>query len=277
MVRPSPGSSILSACTCALGKPASFGRLPRPALATRPPLSSTFSTSLPVRKIDLADLECFAPEPEQTKSTKSTLPQSRPPRSKPLRLSPAERAAEADRREQLHKARLATRGGLSPEKQYALKRERERVYSSNLEKRHPKEAERLLRSAKAVGAGAVLRQAGDRGQRGGVDRRGGDGRSGGAGAGGMAKPMVAGMVNSGTRTQGPRRDQVKPVVRGGAPRNVGSGGGGGPGQRRRQQKKPLKKVTLPSTIRLENLTNLLGVKLCEFVILPGLSNYSGQD
>lgn len=282
MVRPLTNGSLLNACTCALRQSTLSSTSSRPLLPARPSLASAFSTSLATR-IDLSDLDTFVPnqlnQPKQHKqsspspSSSSIRPAPRSTRAKPPPLSPAERAAELDRREALHKDRLAKRAGITPERQYALQRERERIYNSNLDKRHPKEAERLLRSAKAVGAGAVLRQRGQGlgqgqgqgqgardGQRGArYDGRGGSGGGGGRG-GDAVKGMVPGMVNLGTRVRGPRRDEVKAVVRGGAPRNSG---GGGAGQRGRRQKKELKKVTLPSTIRLENLTNLLGVKLCK--------------
>lgn len=277
MVRPLPSGSLLNACTCVLRQETSSTSTSRLIISARPTLSSSFSTSLRT-SIDLSDLDTFAPnQPKQQKPSPSTPkpPNRRTSNSstpKTLHLSPAERAAEFDRREALHKNRTARRAGISPEKQYALERERERVYNSKLDKRHPKEAERLLRSAKAVGATAVFRQGGQRdGGAGGQRGRRDEGRGGGPGGrGGEARQgMVPGMVNLGTRVQGPKRDQIQPVVRGGAPRSVGGGAGG---QRRRKQKKELKKVTLPSTIRLENLTNLLGVKLCKLSTSQSLTS-----
>lgn len=65
--------------------------------------------------------------------------------------------------------------------------------------------------------------------------------------------MVPGRVNRGTRAVGVDRSIVQPIVRGGAVKST---------RNARNKSKPMRKVVLPSTLRLENLTNLLGVKLC---------------
>lgn len=72
--------------------------------------------------------------------------------------------------------------------------------------------------------------------------------------------LHAGQYNRSLRDQGSERKIVQPVTRGGAPRNSEERRGRGMG--RPNVRREMKKVVLPSTIRLENLTNILGVKLC---------------
>lgn len=69
------------------------------------------------------------------------------------------------------------------------------------------------------------------------------------------------------------RNRIQPVVRGGAPRSTQSQGH----RRRRAQPQVMKKVTLPSAVRLENLTRILGVKLCELDTALELGAYFHQE
>ncbi|KAI5480549.1 hypothetical protein MNV49_000245 [Pseudohyphozyma bogoriensis] len=142
---------------------------------------------------------------------------------------------EGRRREDAHRRRMAFE--LTPEKLYAQEVERERISQINLNssKHGEGDRERIEKSARAVGSKAKGSRPGNFANR-------------------YEKPqMVAGAVNQSTRRDKYVREEVKPVIR----------GGGGPGarQKKRQPPKVLKKVVLPTTMRLENLTNLLGVKL----------------
>lgn len=142
-------------------------------------------------------------------------------------------------------------------KLYAMERERERILTSKADT--PEEQDRLQRRAKSIGMELSgvgrTRQPGEQ-----TGRR--NPRSGPAAAakGQDEGRMVPGRINKNTVGQSVDRNKVQPVVRGGAPKGTGA---------RRQPKRPkvLKKVTLPSTVRLENLTNILGVKLCMFRVL----------
>lgn len=122
--------------------------------------------------------------------------------------------------------------------------------------------ERLRKSARNVvpGQREPFRAAGGAGAEKPKWKRGEKDRSSAKGGVAHSSPasMVPGRVNRGTISQSVDRNIVQPVVRGGAAPRPAAGGA-----RRKQQRKELKKVTLPSTVRLENLTNLLGVKLCE--------------
>lgn len=182
------------------------------------------------------------------------------------KLGPEER-----RREDLARERLVhEQMGGSYNKLYALERERERVFAANPDKRSGRDRERLEKSARNVlprssdpfrsGGVAPASLGADRPKwkRGEKDRESGKGglSAHGRTARDAAQSMVPGRVNRNTIAASVDRNTVQPVVRGGAPR------GSGP-QRGKTRPKVLKKVTLPSTVRLENLTNLLGVNLCE--------------
>ena len=182
------------------------------------------------------------------------------------RLGPEERRREDLARERLVREQM----GGSYNKLYAMERERERLYNAHLDKRSPAERERLEKSARNVvpKTPAPFRSAGAGVETGaGLDRpkwkRGERDRQAGKGTSPFARTprdgppaMVPGRVNRNTLAESVDRNVVQPVIRGGAPRGTGQ-------QKRKARPKVLKKVTLPSTVRLENLTNLLGVKLCE--------------
>lgn len=170
---------------------------------------------------------------------------SRPPTSAPSRnpyasRSPASMGPEDLRREEVRQARLNV--GLNPAKQFAQERERERERSIRLPStRSPAPSGRMdarpddsrfASRRPGIGTGRTTDRSGIREQR-----------------------MVAGMVNRSTRQEAPVARGVQPVVRGSVVRGSPS--------RKRNTPQVLKKVALPSTMRLENLTNLLGVKLCE--------------
>lgn len=227
-----------------------------------------------------------APREDGDASSSSYERPAQPRRSNPGGLTPDRRSSsvnqvrqprhvsdrEAERRESLHRERQARTSSLNESKQYALARERQRVLKSNWEKKDDVGRRKLEMSARATGAsmggvssaGAVAREGTQakwkRGER--RDRAGGKGMSTGQKAGNtrLDQTMVPGRINRGTapRAETVDRNAVKPVVRGGLPRSGQAGG-----QRRKRQPKVLKKVTLPSTVRLENLTRILGVKLCE--------------
>lgn len=73
--------------------------------------------------------------------------------------------------------------------------------------------------------------------------------------------LVAGTYNRSLRDQGSERKIVQPIIRGGAPRKSDGVRIG-----KKKIRSEMKKVVLPSTIRLENLTNLLGVRLSELCL-----------
>lgn len=170
---------------------------------------------------------------------------ARPPPSAPSRnpyasRSPASMGPEDLRREELRQARINV--GLNPSKQFAQERERERERSMKLPSTRSSapsgrtdarpDDSRLAGRRTGAGTGRTTDRSGIREQR-----------------------MVAGMVNRSTRQEAPVVRGVQPVVRGSVTRGSPS--------RKRNTPQVLKKVALPSTLRLENLTNLLGVKLCE--------------
>ncbi|KAK4051423.1 translation initiation factor IF-2 [Microbotryomycetes sp. JL201] len=169
--------------------------------------------------------------------------------------------AEGRRREDLARERLARELGVN--KLYALERERERLRQIRIDKRDELEQQKIAKSirnvmpyrsdrvADSVASGDRDKARWKRGER---DREAGKGVSGGMRTRGEKK--VAGRVNRGTVPEADQsRHEILPVVRGGVPRSAMGK------QRRRNRPKVLKKVTLPSTIRLENLTRVLGVKL----------------
>ncbi|GJN91139.1 hypothetical protein Rhopal_004157-T1 [Rhodotorula paludigena] len=162
---------------------------------------------------------------------------------------------------------------LSQPKQYAQSRERERIASANLDKPrwHGRDGERLVRSARNLdvgdaGIGGELEDKRERSRRfkprGGGDgadglaldwRRGAGGRHGaGGGAGAGQERMVPGRVNPSMRK---KQDEKRVGLA--APPPVR------PQQPRRPKQKPkiLKKVELPSTLRLDNLVNILKERL----------------
>ncbi|SCV69981.1 BQ2448_1375 [Microbotryum intermedium] len=151
-------------------------------------------------------------------------------------------SAEERKREDRARGRLLRT--MSPDKLYALERERARLIQTKLEKRDPEERQRLLNSAKNVGATGVVRRASRLTTT--TTTSTGDNRE-----------MVPGRVNPRLFTQrNSDRHAVRPVIRGGVQPSSSS-------QRRapRGQPRALKKVTLPTTVRLENLTRILGVRL----------------
>ncbi|KAM0789199.1 hypothetical protein ACM66B_000044 [Microbotryomycetes sp. NB124-2] len=175
---------------------------------------------------------------------------------------------ENRRREDLARERMAKELGAN--KLYALERERERLRQIKIEKRDELGQEQITKSMMNVmphrvkftnsvrpsrSDGGDVSTSATRWKRGERDRESGKGVSGGTRTRG--DKMVAGRVNRGTLTESDNsRHEIRPVVRGGAPRNTNSN------QRKRTNRpRVLKKVTLPSTIRLENLTRVLGVKL----------------
>ena len=172
---------------------------------------------------------------------------------------------EEQRREDVARLRLLKE--LTPQKLYAQEREKERIRSAKPGGRAG-DGERLVKASRNVvppqerGWHAPGRENGGRDGLGGrrEQSQGGgreQGQRGGRGvygaAGGVERPMVPGRVNRGTRAVGVDRSIVQPIVRGGAVKST---------RNARNKSKPMRKVVLPSTLRLENLTNLLGVKLC---------------
>ena len=83
--------------------------------------------------------------------------------------------------------------------------------------------------------------------------------------------LIPGQFNKSLSVPGLAKKAVLPVVRGG--RVSEEGRGRGKGGRKRAE---MQKVVLPDTIRLENLTNILGVPLCPFIFSP-LSESSADD
>lgn len=145
---------------------------------------------------------------------------------------------------------------ISPNKLYAQEREKERILNSKLDKRDPTDVRRLILSAKAVMPGRREASMAEEEAR----------HSSGRGVGKLLKSatyhaknaptrLVPGTVNRGTRAAVTDRKTIQPVVRGGAAKNP---------NRPRSRPKVLRRVVLPSTVRLENLTNLLGVRLCVY-------------
>lgn len=163
-----------------------------------------------------------------------------------MRLPP-----EARRREDVARERLLRE--MTPNKLYALEREKERLLSLKLDggRREGHDVRKLVVAARAVMPGRRVPGLD-------TDR---DRHEGGRGVGKMVKAalhqvkMVPGVVNRGTRAVGVDRKTVQPVIRGGSPPKKTN--------RPRTRPKILRKVVLPSTVRVENLTNILGVKLCE--------------
>ncbi|KAK4703726.1 translation initiation factor IF-2, partial [Phenoliferia sp. Uapishka_3] len=154
--------------------------------------------------------------------------------------------SEARRREDVARERLMRE--LSPNKLYAMEREKERIVNSKLEGKDPADIAKLHWAAKTVMPGRKQASMAEDGQR----------HASGRGVGKLLKTaeyhakLVPGSVNRGTRATTVDRNVVKPVVRGGAAKNA---------NRPRARPKVLRKVVLPSTVRLENLTNILGVRL----------------
>lgn len=160
---------------------------------------------------------------------------------------------------------LARQRGLqsnSPEKLYALERERSRVYESRLENKPEMERDRLVKSARAIIRPLSNTTPVDPrkviGSR--LDRNKPNGNGGRDepwkgvnkyGLNNSDRYMTPGKVNRNTVAAPVERKGVQPVIRGGIMKS----------SNRKVRPKILKKVVLPSTIRLENLTNLLGVKL----------------
>ena len=77
----------------------------------------------------------------------------------------------------------------------------------------------------------------------------------------FAPKLIPGQFNKSLSVPGVAKKAVQPVVRGGRTNDEGRGRGTG-GKRKRAE---MQKVVLPDTIRLENLTNILGVPLCAFL------------
>lgn len=182
--------------------------------------------------------------------------------------------------------------GLSPQKIYAQNRQRERVLNLNLDKpkwtndpreRAPRKgppslrgrngpptgqrsadgfgssvpAERILRSATAIGlspneVGSELEKQRQRSSRWKPKDAANDGPK--FKGGGIGSKMVPGRVNHATR----HTDKDKPL--GGRPQAARAN----QERRRPKQAKVLKKVALPSALRLDNLCNILKMKLCAF-------------
>ncbi|GAA5900116.1 hypothetical protein JCM8208_002019 [Rhodotorula glutinis] len=236
-------------------------------LARLPSLSrASFSTSTP----------SLAPNHNPSR------PGPRPPRSRP---SPSLAASSPEPWQPHDPPRgpqpLASR--LNPQKRFASDRERERLASANLDKPRwrgdPRAAERLARSAANVAMdvgeiGARLpaqreksRRFRARGEEGGGRESGGGGgplrgeraaapRRGGGGGGAPAAPerMVPGRVN---RSLQRNRDEVRvsaPVPPPSPRQHL-------PSKRAKTKPKQLKKVVLPTTLRLDNLVNILKERL----------------
>ncbi|SGZ00354.1 BQ5605_C034g11342 [Microbotryum silenes-dioicae] len=211
---------------------------------TSPTSSLSSSTSSPSSTFSARELS--AQYPLRSNSIKHTrhdsdrpTPTLQPRVGRALRewqkLSPEERKREDRARERL----LRT---MSPEKLYALERERARLIQIKFEKRDAEERQRLLNSAKNVGATGVVRRVSQLTS---------------TSPPGNSREMVPGRVNSRLLTyRNSDRNAVPPVVRGGVHPSSSA-------QRRPARKQPraLKKVTLPTTVRLENLTRILGVRL----------------
>lgn len=75
--------------------------------------------------------------------------------------------------------------------------------------------------------------------------------------------LVAGVYNPSLRSESGLKKGIEPTVRGGLLKSLQARGRG----QGKKVVRVMKKVVLPSMIRLENLTNLLGVKLCELLSL----------
>lgn len=187
-----------------------------------------------------------------------------------------------------------TNSTLSQQKLYAQDRQRERVLNVNLEKPKwnreggrersrgsapgprrptagggmnqrnrgevPKPAERILRSAAAIGlspadVGSELEQKRDRSRRWKPKEATAPNEGPKFKGGGIGSSMVPGRVNHSLRNQ----EKEKPLG------GLGRSPVPRPGQDRRRPKqaKVLKKVALPSALRLDNLCNILKMKLCE--------------
>lgn len=159
-----------------------------------------------------------------------------------LKLEP-----EARRREDLARQRLLRE--MSPDKLYALERERERILTINIDKIDRRAAFGIVKSSRAVFP--TPRRSGNDDD---SDSRHGAGR----GVGKLLhsydrEKLVPGVVNRHTKSAPVRDVRVMPVVRGGAK----------PSLIKKTKRRPLEKVAVPTTIRLENMTNLLGVDLSE--------------
>jgi len=205
-------------------------------------------------------------------------PAPRPSRARP---DPARTAASPDPWQPHNPSRapqpLPSR--LSPQKRFAQDRERERLASANLDKPRWRgdKGERLARSAANVALGvdeigARLPVQRERSRRfrtreeGGGEGGGGGGaargeraplprRGAGAGAGVAPERMIPGRVNRSmqrTRDEPPVSNAPAPAP---PPRH-------GPSKRAKSKPKQLKKVVLPTTLRLDNLVNILQERLC---------------
>ncbi|ORY60386.1 hypothetical protein BCR35DRAFT_355244 [Leucosporidium creatinivorum] len=278
-------SSALLRCTCSLRSPSlsltrSLSTTPALSIRPRPSPNSSGDSNSPRRP-----RSWNPPKPEG--EWRSTRPPPSTPTSKSAYLSspshtslPKPRIGQAlalwqalspeeRRREDLARERIVRdEMGGSWNKLYALERERERVWNSKIDgvrrgqgQERLQGEERLRKSARNVLPGQERPFRPAAGEEKPKWRRGEKDRESGKGgrpnpSSPQAQAMVPGRVNRNTVAQSVDRNVVQPVVRGGAAQKTG-----GAGSKRKQQKKELKKVTLPSTVRLENLTNLLGVKL----------------
>ncbi|GAA5923946.1 hypothetical protein JCM3775_005555 [Rhodotorula graminis] len=223
-------------------------------------------------------------------STPSLAPPTSRPAPRPPRARPGpdpSRVASSSEPWQPHNPSRAPQplpSRLSPQKRFAQDRERERLKSANLDKPRwradPRAADRLARSAASVALdvgeiGASLPQqrersrrfrareeeaeGGDgggssRGQRAGAPRRGGGGGGGAGGAAAAPERMVPGRVN---RSLQRNRDEVR-VSNAPAPAPPPRHQ---PSKRAKSKPKQLKKVVLPTTLRLDNLVNILKERL----------------
>lgn len=205
-------------------------------------------------------------------------------------------APEGKRREDLARQKLLE--SFSIDRLYAMERERERIYNSSLDHKPLEDRKKLVNSVHAIlrvpppqkkegfegerGSGfnnskvvPAARVIGSRlpkdskGNR--IDPRvtptGGMNKNQGGNVRDIKQTMekvyrkdgvymTPGKVNRNTQGKPTPMKGVQPVIR-------GQYGAGGP--KRRIAPRVLKKVVLPSTIRLENLTNLLGVKLRKYI------------
>lgn len=248
-------------------------------------LSRTRNLTSPCTCSPLYRLTLSSPSPSPSTSTlqpfSTSTTTSNPPKDdqwKPLR-PPANR-----------------KGGLSEQKIWAQDRQRERLTKVNLDKpkysteergRGPPRArlgprpvrngegvtqgERLVRSARAVGVapneiGGALDQHRDKSRK-------WKSRAGSEGpndlpqfkGGGIGSKMVPGRINRSMQGQ-ERKEQAVGRIGGG----VGATTRPGQDRRRPKQAKVLKKVALPSALRLDNLCNILKMKLCKSSLISTL-------
>ncbi|KAK4057169.1 translation initiation factor IF-2 [Microbotryomycetes sp. JL221] len=176
--------------------------------------------------------------------------------------------SESQRREDLARQTLAKQLG-STNKLYALERERQRLRQIRRDNKDEITQNMLDKSQKNVlprkSNSTTNRNETSSWKRGEKNRETSKGVSGGLTTRDKttsSDKLIAGRINKSTRLEtSTTRNQIQPIVRGGVPKSSTSARNNNNQRRNNKRQQVLKKVSLPSTVRLENLTRILGVKL----------------